>query len=65
MEKVQNSTFTATFGGAITVILIWAMESWGHLKVPPEVASSVTTIIMAGLTHFIPDAKSDTPRLGG
>jgi len=57
MERVQNSTFAATVGGAVTIILVWAIESWTQQKIPSEIASSATTIIMAVLTHFVPDAK--------
>jgi hypothetical protein len=61
MEKVQNSTFAATVGGAVTAIVIWALQTRWQLAIPPEIAASITTIIMAVLTHFVPDVARDTP----
>jgi len=63
MEKVQNSTFAATVGGAVTAIVIWALQTWAQLAIPPEIASAITTIIMAVLTHLVPDVARDTPTM--
>jgi hypothetical protein len=52
---VQNSTFAATVGGAVTIVIVWALQTWTTLSIPPEVASAFTTIIMAVLTHLVPD----------
>jgi hypothetical protein len=60
-QTVQNSTFAASVAGAITVIVAWAVETWTPLAIPPEVASSSTAIIMALLTHFVPDAPKSVP----
>jgi len=55
-ELVQNSTFYATVGGAITSIVVWALKNWQVADLPPEIAAAITTLIMAVLTHLIPDA---------
>ena len=60
-ERVQNSTFAAGVAGAVTVIVAWAVQTWASLTIPPEVASSRTAIIIALLTHFVPDAVPDAP----
>ena len=58
---VQNSTFAATVGGAVTAIVMWAMKTWGQTDIPAEVATSVTTIVMAVITHLVPDTASTSP----
>jgi hypothetical protein len=34
-------------GGAVATIVIWILSEFFHIKLPPEVASAVTTIIIA------------------
>jgi hypothetical protein len=60
-QNVQNSTFAAGVAGAVTVIVAWAVQTWTPLAIPPEVSSSFTAIIMAMLTHFVPDAPNGAP----
>jgi hypothetical protein len=60
-DSVQNSTFAATMAGALTIIVAWAVQAWASLQIPPEVASAVTVIIMAVLTHYVPDAAAGAP----
>jgi hypothetical protein len=67
MERVQNSTFAASAGGGITAIILWAVQKWGGVgaeEIPPEIAAAITAIVMAVLTHFIPDATQPTAGTG-
>ena len=53
----QTSTVASAIGGALTIIIVWVVQTWGHVDIPAGVASAFTTIIMALLTHFVPDRK--------
>jgi len=57
---MEKSTVAASLGGAISAIVVWVVETWGHQSIPPGIASAFTTIIMALLTQFVPDSKPKT-----
>lgn len=59
---VQNSTFAAAIGGAVTTIVMWAAKTWLHSDIPIEVGTAVTTIIMALITHLVPDTNAAAPK---
>jgi hypothetical protein len=61
MTRVQNSTAAAGVAGAVTIIVAWAVQTLTPLAIPPEVSSSFTAIIMALLTHFVPDSPNGAP----
>jgi hypothetical protein len=36
-----------TVGGALATVLMWVLSEYFNVKLPPEVASAITTIIIA------------------
>jgi fluoride ion exporter CrcB/FEX len=56
---MERSTAAAAVGGAITAIAAWVLQTWViHQEIPPGIAAAFTTIVMAALTHFVPDSAS-------
>jgi hypothetical protein len=42
--------------GALTIILVWAVEEFGDTKLPAEVASSITALLTAITGYFVPES---------
>jgi len=59
---LQQSTFASILGGGIVILLVWIVDAFAGVKVPPEVSSSVSLMVMAVLAHFVPD-KSGPPTI--
>ena len=59
--KVEKSTTAATIAGAATVLVTYALKQWGGTPIPPEIATAITTVIMALLTQFVPDSTAAVP----
>ena len=51
--KVQN----AAIAGAVSVVIVWAVQQFGHLAIPGEVASAITTILSAVTGYATTDDK--------
>ncbi len=45
-------TFAGGFAGAVTVVVVWALNML-HVAVPPEVASAFTVIIFGFTSYFV------------
>jgi hypothetical protein len=45
----------AGLGGAVTIILVWIVHTLANVDVPPEVASSFTTLVAFALGYWVPD----------
>lgn len=49
---------SSAIGGALATIVIWAVNAYSGVEMPPEIAASITTIIMALIAYFVPDAST-------
>lgn len=47
-------------GGAISLILLWALGEYAGMDFPPEVASAVTTVISFALAYLVPPGRGET-----
>lgn len=45
--------------GAVTTIVLWALEQFAHLPLPTPVAAAVGVLIAIGAAYLIPGARSD------
>ena len=48
-----NKAVAAGLGGAVSVVLVWAVGLTG-VVIPAEVSSAFTTIVAALLTYYVP-----------
>ena len=46
---------SAVLGGSIATIIIWAITTYGHVTLPPEVSGSITTLIVGAIVYFVPN----------
>jgi hypothetical protein len=51
---MPNKAMAAGAAGAVTVILVWVLGTFGHIVVPPEVSSALTTIISSLAAYAAP-----------
>lgn len=59
--SLPASTVNAVLAGALTTVVVWAIQMWGHVTVPVEVTGAITTIATVIAAHFTTDAPTDTP----
>lgn len=50
------STVTTALAGALVTLVVWAAKQWGHVDLPPEIASALTVVVTVLVAHFTPDA---------
>lgn len=43
---------SAALAGGLSIIAVWAVKQWGHVEIPPEVASGFTTVL-SFLTGYV------------
>lgn len=55
---MQRKVQAGGLGGAVTVVLVWGLNTLAGVDVPPEVASAFTVIISTSLAWWIKDDKS-------
>ena len=46
---------SAALAGGLSIILVWAVKQWGHVEIPPEVASGLTTVISFVTGYLVPE----------
>ena len=56
--NIHPKVIASTVAGAVTIIIVWAVGYWGKVQIPPEVASSVTTVVGAIFGYLIPGGSS-------
>lgn len=49
-----NKLLGAGVAGALTVIVVWGVQTFGHVTIPAEVASAFTTLLAAAGTYVAP-----------
>lgn len=52
-----NKAVGAGLAGAATIVLVWIAHQWGHIDVPPEVASAFTVIMSTGAAWLTPHSN--------
>lgn len=57
--KPTNKVVAGALAGAVTVILVWAAKQYGHVELPGEVSSAVTTVLSAVAAYFVPDSTTE------
>ncbi len=50
----NNKTYAAALAGAVTVVASWAIVTFTHVTLPPEVVAAVQTILTIGGVYFTP-----------
>ena len=53
--SISKSNGVAGLAGAITIILVWIVSQFGHVTIPPEVASAITTVVAFGASIVVQD----------
>jgi uncharacterized membrane protein YjjB (DUF3815 family) len=55
IRKIQ----VAALGGAISTLVVFLMEQYGHVQIPAAVATAITTILSFLISYFVPPAAQD------
>lgn len=50
-----NKVIAGGSGGAAVLILVWALQQFAGVQVPPEVASALATILGFALAYLVRD----------
>lgn len=50
---MQTKVKAGGLGGAVSVVLVWVLNTLVGLDIPPEVASAFTVIVSTGLGYFV------------
>ena len=65
VQKVIGATAGTGVGGALAVILIWAVSSFGHVVFPDFVALAITLLVSTIATfvagYLVPPKSSEIP----
>lgn len=48
-------------GGAVSVIVIAALQHFGRLSIDPTLASAITTVVSFLVGYIVPPSAADTP----
>jgi hypothetical protein len=56
---------TSALAGALTVLLVWILQSAFHISISAEVAAAFTTVLSFLTGYLTPPAGVDTPILRG
>lgn len=54
-----NKTIAATAAGALTTIIVWAVNSYTSHPVPTEIALAMQTVIIAAAGYLTPPSERD------
>ena len=46
----------SAIAGALSIVLVWVLKTYGVSEIPPEVSSAMTTVISAIVGYFVVDA---------
>ena len=52
--KPHPKVVVGTLAAALSVVLVWGLQSFSGINVPPEIASAFTTIIGAAAGYLMP-----------
>lgn len=65
VQKVVGATAGSGVGGALTILLIWAASTYGHVVFPDYVVAALTllvsTITAFAAGYLIPPKASEAP----
>ena len=51
---MDNKIMASALGGAITVILVWLLQTFVKVVIPAEVASAITVIVTTVVGYLVP-----------
>lgn len=55
-SKVPNRKVVAGgLAGSLTAIMVWLAPNITEVEIPPEIAASITTIVTALVSYFVPN----------
>ena len=64
-SKVVGATVGSGVGGAVAILVIWALSTYGHVTLPDSVWSSITLIISTiaafAIGYIVPPSANDVP----
>ncbi len=55
---METKIIAGAIAGAVTTILVWVAQSFGHTTIPPEVAAAITTLITVITGYMVPNSDS-------
>ena len=53
----ERKVASGTLGGIAAVVVLWAIGLSG-VEIPPEVASAITALVVAGIAYLVPSATA-------
>lgn len=51
-SNVSPKVAAGGVAGGVSVIVVWAIHAFGHVDIPPEIASAFTTVISGVAAWF-------------
>jgi hypothetical protein len=55
-KKPNRKVVAGGLAGAVTSILVWLAPSlFPNMEIPPEIAASITTVVFAAVSYFVPN----------
>ena len=54
----SNKALASMFGGAVAVVLIYAIDQFVKTPLPAEICAAVQTIVITLLVYFVPHGKA-------
>ena len=46
--------------GAVSIIVVWAVRTFGEVEVPPEIASAVTVVLTFVAAYLVSESETTT-----
>lgn len=59
MKPSTSTVASLGFGGAITVVTVWALDAFAHVQMPDYVAGAFGVIVSSIVGYFFPGGRSD------
>jgi hypothetical protein len=59
-QQPSQKVTVSGLAGALSIILVWALGYFWKIVVPPEVASSLTVVVMFLTGYITPPSDNDT-----
>lgn len=54
MQKPNRKVASGGFAGAVSVLLVWGLNSAG-IEVPAEAAAALTSVVTFAVAYFVPE----------
>lgn len=61
MDAPDRKVGSGFLAGAVVTIIVWIVETFTSVSVPPEVAAALVTIIAFGASYFTTEPRTEPP----